>query len=184
MSAALSGTHRISVGIVDRSLIHPREVFRPAIKDAAKAVLLVHNHPSGDPTPSDDDLTLTSRLEQDVLVVAFITRQIQDERTAEAILQNLTALIDQYRAGKVVIDLQNIKYVSSVAFRPLLNIRRKLQVSGGRLVLCGLSQVVGDVFYTTRLVSKDGAFAAPFELEPDAAAAIARLNSKEPQRNP
>jgi DNA repair protein RadC len=58
------GTHRISVGILDRSLIHPREVFRPAIKDAAKAILLVHNHPSGDPTPSDDDLTLTSRLEE------------------------------------------------------------------------------------------------------------------------
>jgi DNA repair protein RadC len=58
------GTHRISVGILDRSLIHPREVFRPAIKDAAKAVLLVHNHPSGDPTPSDDDLTLTARLEE------------------------------------------------------------------------------------------------------------------------
>jgi DNA repair protein RadC len=58
------GTHRISIGIVDRSLIHPREVFRPAIKDAAKAVLLVHNHPSGDPTPSDDDLTLTARLEE------------------------------------------------------------------------------------------------------------------------
>jgi DNA repair protein RadC len=58
------GTHRISVGILDRSLIHPREVFRPAIKDAAKAVLLVHNHPSGDPTPSDDDLTLTTRLEE------------------------------------------------------------------------------------------------------------------------
>jgi DNA repair protein RadC len=57
-------THRISVGTVDRSLIHPREVFRPAIKDAAKAVLLVHNHPSGDPTPSDDDLTLTTRLEE------------------------------------------------------------------------------------------------------------------------
>jgi DNA repair protein RadC len=58
------GTHRISIGTLDRSLIHPREVFRPAIKDAAKAVLLVHNHPSGDPTPSDDDLTLTSRLEE------------------------------------------------------------------------------------------------------------------------
>ncbi len=58
------GTHRISVGTLDRSLVHPREVFRPAIKDAAKAVLLVHNHPSGDPTPSDDDLTLTSRLEE------------------------------------------------------------------------------------------------------------------------
>jgi DNA repair protein RadC len=58
------GTHRISIGILDRSLIHPREVFRPAIKDAAKAVLLIHNHPSGDPTPSDDDLILTSRLEE------------------------------------------------------------------------------------------------------------------------
>jgi DNA repair protein RadC len=58
------GTHRVSVGTLDRSLIHPREVFRPAIKDAAKAVLLVHNHPSGDPTPSDDDLTLTGRLEE------------------------------------------------------------------------------------------------------------------------
>jgi DNA repair protein RadC len=58
------GTHRVSVGTLDRSLIHPREVFRPAIKDAARAVLLVYNHPSGDPTPSDDDLTLTTRLEE------------------------------------------------------------------------------------------------------------------------
>lgn len=57
------GKHPISVGSLDRSLVHPREVFRPAIKDAAKAILLVHNHPSGDPTPSADDLILTSRLE-------------------------------------------------------------------------------------------------------------------------
>jgi DNA repair protein RadC len=57
------GTHRISVGSLDRTLVHPREVFRPAIKDAAKAIILVHNHPSGDPSPSDDDFTLTSRLE-------------------------------------------------------------------------------------------------------------------------
>jgi DNA repair protein RadC len=56
------GAHRVSVGSLDRSLVHPREVFRPAIKEAAKAVLLVHNHPSGDPTPSDDDLLLTDRL--------------------------------------------------------------------------------------------------------------------------
>jgi DNA repair protein RadC len=60
----VTSTHRVSVGSLDRSLIHPREVFRPAIKDAAKAILLVHNHPSGDPTPSDDDLVLTSRLEE------------------------------------------------------------------------------------------------------------------------
>jgi DNA repair protein RadC len=56
--------HPISVGSLDRSLVHPREVFRPAIKDAAKAILLVHNHPSGDPTPSEEDLTVTERLEE------------------------------------------------------------------------------------------------------------------------
>jgi DNA repair protein RadC len=55
--------HRISVGCLDRSLVHPREVFRPAIQDAAKSILLVHNHPSGDPTPSSDDLALTERLQ-------------------------------------------------------------------------------------------------------------------------
>ena len=58
------GSHRISVGTLDRSLVHPREVFRPAIKDAAKSIILVHNHPSGDPAPSDDDFTVTSRLEE------------------------------------------------------------------------------------------------------------------------
>lgn len=56
------GTHLITVGILDSSLVHPREVFRPAIRDAASVVLLVHNHPSGDPTPSRQDLAVTQRL--------------------------------------------------------------------------------------------------------------------------
>ncbi|GIW98396.1 MAG: DNA repair protein [Pirellulaceae bacterium] len=54
--------HRITVGTLDASLVHPREVFRPAIRDAASAVLLVHNHPSGDPTPSREDFQVTERL--------------------------------------------------------------------------------------------------------------------------
>jgi DNA repair protein RadC len=58
------GVHQISVGSLDRSLVHPREVFRPAIKDAAKAIILVHNHPSGDSTPSEEDLVVTKRLEE------------------------------------------------------------------------------------------------------------------------
>lgn len=56
-------THRITVGTLDASLVHPREVFRPAIRDAAAAVLLVHNHPSGDPSPSPEDHAVTRRLE-------------------------------------------------------------------------------------------------------------------------
>ena len=56
-------SHRITVGTLDASLVHPREVFRPAIKDAAASVILVHNHPSGDPTPSPQDHAVTTRLE-------------------------------------------------------------------------------------------------------------------------
>ncbi len=56
--------HLVSRGLLDQTVVHPREVFRPAIKDAAKSVILVHNHPSGDATPSDKDLALTRRLEE------------------------------------------------------------------------------------------------------------------------
>ncbi len=55
-------THQITVGTLDASLVHPREVFRAAIRDAASSVLLVHNHPSGDPTPSREDIQVTDRL--------------------------------------------------------------------------------------------------------------------------
>jgi DNA repair protein RadC len=54
--------HEISVGTVDASLVHPREVFRPAILDAASFVIVAHNHPSGDTNPSDEDLVITRRL--------------------------------------------------------------------------------------------------------------------------
>lgn len=57
-------THQISIGTLDASLVHPREVFRPAIKDAASSVILVHNHPSGDPSPSKEDYDVTRRLEE------------------------------------------------------------------------------------------------------------------------
>lgn len=55
--------HKITVGTLDASLVHPREVFRPAIRDAASSVILVHNHPSGDPTPSREDHAVTKRLD-------------------------------------------------------------------------------------------------------------------------
>ncbi len=55
-------SHQITVGTLDASLVHPREVFRKAIKDAASSVILVHNHPSGDPTPSREDIAVTDRL--------------------------------------------------------------------------------------------------------------------------
>lgn len=64
----LDGRHRlvsvdeVSVGTLTASLVHPREVFRAAIRNAAAALLLVHHHPSGDPSPSAEDRSVTERL--------------------------------------------------------------------------------------------------------------------------
>lgn len=55
-------TYLITKGTLDASLVHPREVFRPAIKDSSSAIILAHNHPSGDPTPSREDYSVTERL--------------------------------------------------------------------------------------------------------------------------
>ena len=52
----------ITRGILNSSLVHPREVFREAIASRAAAIILVHNHPSGDPTPSADDRAITKQL--------------------------------------------------------------------------------------------------------------------------
>ncbi len=52
----------LSVGSLDATVVHPREVFREAAGASASAIVLFHNHPSGDPTPSHDDLALTERL--------------------------------------------------------------------------------------------------------------------------
>ena len=51
--------HLVTLGIANASLAHPREIFRVAIADGACAVILAHNHPSGDPTPSAEDLAST-----------------------------------------------------------------------------------------------------------------------------
>ncbi|MEP6692751.1 MAG: DNA repair protein RadC [Gemmatimonadaceae bacterium] len=66
--AILDAQHRlerdvaVTRGILNSSLVHPREVFREAIAERAAAIILVHNHPSGDPTPSADDRAVTDQL--------------------------------------------------------------------------------------------------------------------------
>lgn len=66
--AVLDAQHRlerditVTRGILNSSLVHPREVFREAIAERAAAIILVHNHPSGDPTPSADDRNVTDQL--------------------------------------------------------------------------------------------------------------------------
>ncbi len=55
---------QISEGSLNQSIVHPREVFNQAVRESAAAVILVHNHPTGDPTPSREDMDITRRLKE------------------------------------------------------------------------------------------------------------------------
>ena len=58
------GIHSVSVGTLSLTVVHPREVFKAAILVNSSAIILAHNHPSGDPNPSREDITLTKRMEE------------------------------------------------------------------------------------------------------------------------
>ncbi len=63
-SSRVINTHTISIGTLNQSLVHPREVFYPAIKDKAAAIIIAHNHPSGQLFPSRADKQVTTRLKE------------------------------------------------------------------------------------------------------------------------
>jgi len=60
----LLSINHISVGTINASLIHPREVFEPAIRHLADHIIIAHNHPSGDPEPTPEDIAITARLSE------------------------------------------------------------------------------------------------------------------------
>ena len=64
-------THVVSQGLVNRTVVHPREVLRPAIIDAAAAIILAHNHPSGALEPSAEDIEVTRRMTQAAAIIGI-----------------------------------------------------------------------------------------------------------------
>lgn len=72
----------VSVGSLNASIVHAREVFKPAVLASAASVVLVHNHPSGDPEPSQEDLSITRRLVQvgDLLGISVLDHVIVARR--------------------------------------------------------------------------------------------------------
>jgi anti-anti-sigma factor len=113
--------------------------------------------------------------ERGVLVLTVLRRQIEGELLAAGLKEELLGAVAKYRATLVVLDLKNTVYVSSIAFWPLLTLRRQLADQGGRLLICGLAGAVYDVFTSTKMVSSSGSLNAPFEMAPDRQAAVARL---------
>lgn len=67
----VNAIHTVSVGSINATIVHPREVLKAAILSNAAAIVVAHNHPSGDPTPSEDDLSVTKRLLQACRIVGI-----------------------------------------------------------------------------------------------------------------
>ncbi len=78
----LIGIAPVSVGSLDASIVHPREAFKEALSASAASVIFVHNHPSGDPQPSEDDIKITKRLKEagDLLGIEVIDHIIVGDR--------------------------------------------------------------------------------------------------------
>ena len=92
---AVLSERRVTVGLLNSSLVHPREVFSPAITWAAASIVLVHNHPSGDPDPSPEDLEVTFQLVESGRLIGIPVRDhivIGDGRYASLLERGLMAL--------------------------------------------------------------------------------------------
>jgi anti-anti-sigma factor len=119
---------------------------------------------------------LHSSVDQGVLVLAVTQQSIQGEENAQQLGDEMQHALKHAGVNRVIVDLQHVRYLSSVAFWPLLSLRRQLLNAGGRMIICGLSGDLEDLFMTTKMISTGGAVDAPFEVAPDAVAAIAKMN--------
>lgn len=124
---------------------------------------------------SSADSLLCSSVDQGVLVLTIAQSRIQGEETAQQLREEMQTALEKAGVNRVVVDLQHVRYLSSVAFWPLLSLRRHLVTVGGRLIICGLTGDIEVLFLTTKMISSGGAVDAPFEVAPDAAAAIERI---------
>ena len=120
---------------------------------------------------------LESCLEDDILVLTVTTRQIEGEATAMQLKDEIAKVVEPSGLVKVVLDLKSTRYLSSIAFWPLLTLRKYLSQRQGRLVLCGLTGAVEEVFTSTKMISHTGSADAPFEVAVDREAAIAKLKA-------
>jgi anti-anti-sigma factor len=113
-----------------------------------------------------------------VSVLTIQPKKIATYELAEAIGQELIDASQKQSPPKVVVDLAKVEYMSSVGYGPLITLRGRIRESGGRLVLCGLSEVVLEMFEATRLLINPRSPKALFEVAASPDAAVAMLTSQ------
>jgi anti-anti-sigma factor len=120
---------------------------------------------------------IRSRSEQGVLVLSLLDREVTWEDRCADLRDELLDAFGSAGALKVVVDFAAVQYLSSVAFRPLLSLRRKVHDAGAHMVLCNLQPVPNEALQATRLISANPSAVVAFETKADLPAAVAYLNS-------
>src|SRR5687767_459561 len=101
---------------------------------------------------SGDFQHLDCQLKSGVLIVSIAAARIQEMPLAENIQQELFRAVEELGSTRVVVDMRTVRELSSMAFRPLLALRRHLRDHGGQLVLCGLTPPVTEIFRVAKLI--------------------------------
>ncbi len=121
-----------------------------------------------DPTPD-----LVSR--DAVLLLTVNAAEVRGDEITAQLEHVFTAEVARAGATKVVLDLKAVTYITSTGVRTLLTLYHQVKKGGGRVVLCGLSEMVSEVLALMRFIDPSGQLPAPFEVRPDVAEAVRAL---------
>jgi anti-anti-sigma factor len=110
-----------------------------------------------------------------VLVLTVNAPEVRGEELTTELERLFTAEVERTGATKVVLDMTAVTYITSTGVRTLLSLYHQVKKGGGRVVLCGLGEMVSEVLAVMRFIDPTGLRPAPFEVKPDVAAAVLAL---------
>jgi anti-anti-sigma factor len=112
---------------------------------------------------------------QDVLVLTIKPQRVQQYDVAEAMGREMMREVTSRQATKVVVDMRNLQFMSSVGYGPLISLRSRVREAGGRLILCNINGVVRETLESTRLLINPHSPRSLFEHASDLPAALDAL---------
>jgi len=110
-----------------------------------------------------------------VLLFTINASQVRGDEVTSALEQTFVDEVDRTQASRVVVDMKAVTYITSTGVRALLSLQHKVKGLGGRVVLCGLCEMVAEVLTIMRFIDATGMRTTPFEVQPDVAAAVVSL---------
>jgi anti-anti-sigma factor len=110
-----------------------------------------------------------------VLVLTVNVPEVRGEEITTELEKAFAAEVDRTGATRVIVDMTAVSYITSTGVRTLLALYQKVKAVNGRVVLCGLQEMVSEVLQLMRFIDSSGLRPTPFEVRPDVAAAVISL---------